>query len=280
MGEMMVNPKNPIPSEIFRYVDEARWADRLVAGYVWISTLDDCRRAEREGRKDEREGIHTRHADLLAGHGTDAEFVSAAEEVGVGVGPQASDIIIRDTVGETRIPDAYVICMTELLARDGIPGIGRYCVRISDPLKFAAAVTAVFRKQAALSYMPMDRVIYGPRDTEVGQHGSPGSLGFVKPKDEYAAQHEIRILWAALPQEFLLKAREVCVPATACEGGSGRLVRESSGSSKRTAATKPLRRRLAKMGGQLVRPDAERTTLEDLATLVLKDYALNGRRSN
>src|SRR5688572_27889630 len=145
-GVVMVNLKNPIPSEIFRYVDEARWADRLVAGYVWISTLDDCRRAEREGRKDEREGIHTRHADLLAGHGTDAEFVSAAEEVGVGVGPQASDIIIRDTVGETRIPDAYVICMTELLARDGIPGIGRYCVRISDPLKFAAAVTAVFRQ--------------------------------------------------------------------------------------------------------------------------------------
>jgi integrase len=60
----------------------------------------------------------------------------------------------------------------------------------------------------------------------------------------------------------------------------GRLVRESSGSDKRSVATKLLRKRLAEMGtGQLVGPDADRTTIEDLATLVVNDYQLNGRRS-
>ena len=60
----------------------------------------------------------------------------------------------------------------------------------------------------------------------------------------------------------------------------GRLVRESSGSTKRTDATKLLRRRLAEMGtGQLVGPDWERTSIDDLTTLVVNDYQLNGRRS-
>lgn len=31
--------------------------------------------------------------------------------------------------------------------------------------------------------------------------------------------------------------------------------------------------------GRLVGPDAERTTFEDLAAMLLTDYALNGRRS-
>lgn len=60
----------------------------------------------------------------------------------------------------------------------------------------------------------------------------------------------------------------------------GRQIRESSGSPKRSDATKLLRKRLAEMGtGQLVGPDADRTSIEDLATLVTNDYLLNGRRS-
>jgi integrase len=60
----------------------------------------------------------------------------------------------------------------------------------------------------------------------------------------------------------------------------GRKVRESSGSEKRTGAVKLLRKRLAEMGtGRLVGPDADRTTFDDLADMVVADYQLNGRRS-
>lgn len=60
----------------------------------------------------------------------------------------------------------------------------------------------------------------------------------------------------------------------------GRKIRESSHSAQRGDAVKLLRRRLAEMGsGRLVGPDAERTTFEDLAAMLLTDYALNGRRS-
>jgi integrase len=60
----------------------------------------------------------------------------------------------------------------------------------------------------------------------------------------------------------------------------GRVQRESSGSPARTDAVRLLRRRLAEMGrGRLVGPDVERTTLDDLATMVRDDYRANGRRS-
>jgi integrase len=57
-------------------------------------------------------------------------------------------------------------------------------------------------------------------------------------------------------------------------------MRESSNSPRRADAVKLLRRRLAEMGsGRLVGPDAERTTFEDLAGMLIADYHLNGRRS-
>ncbi len=60
----------------------------------------------------------------------------------------------------------------------------------------------------------------------------------------------------------------------------GRKIRESSGSTQRRDAVKLLRRRLAEMGsGQFVGPDAERTSFDDLAGMLLADYGLNGRRS-
>lgn len=60
----------------------------------------------------------------------------------------------------------------------------------------------------------------------------------------------------------------------------GRKIRESSRSKLRGDAVKLLRRRLGEMGtGRLVGPDAERTTFEELAKMLLTDYELNNRRS-
>jgi len=60
----------------------------------------------------------------------------------------------------------------------------------------------------------------------------------------------------------------------------GRKIRESSGSTKRPDAVRLLKRRLGELGrGRLVGPDAEKTTFEDLARMVLDDYEVNGRKS-
>ena len=53
----------------------------------------------------------------------------------------------------------------------------------------------------------------------------------------------------------------------------GRVYRESSGSTHRADAVKVLKRRLSEIGaGQLIGPDAEKTTFGDLAQMVLDDY--------
>ncbi len=60
----------------------------------------------------------------------------------------------------------------------------------------------------------------------------------------------------------------------------GRVYRESSRSTVRAEAGKLLRRRQAEMGrGRLAGPDVERTTFEDLATMIAEDYRINGRKS-
>jgi integrase len=60
----------------------------------------------------------------------------------------------------------------------------------------------------------------------------------------------------------------------------GQRHRESSRSTNRPDALKLLKRRLAEMGqGRLVGPDAEKTTFEELASMLLDDYMVNGRKS-
>ena len=60
----------------------------------------------------------------------------------------------------------------------------------------------------------------------------------------------------------------------------GQRHRESTGSTRRADAVKLLRRRMGEMGaGRLVGPDAERTTFDDLARMLLEDYAANERKS-
>lgn len=60
----------------------------------------------------------------------------------------------------------------------------------------------------------------------------------------------------------------------------GKRHRESSGSTRKGDATKLLRRRMSEMGrGQLVGPDAEKLTFEDMARMIEDDYEVQRRRS-
>jgi len=60
----------------------------------------------------------------------------------------------------------------------------------------------------------------------------------------------------------------------------GRRYRESSHSTHRPDAVRLLKRRLAEIGqGRLVGPDAEKTTFEELAAMLIDDYMINGRKS-
>ena len=60
----------------------------------------------------------------------------------------------------------------------------------------------------------------------------------------------------------------------------GRLFREPVNSTVQARAAALLKKRLGEIGmGRLVGPDVERTTFEDLATMLVDDYGANGRKS-
>jgi integrase len=60
----------------------------------------------------------------------------------------------------------------------------------------------------------------------------------------------------------------------------GKRHRESTKSTRRADAVKLLRRRMGEIGsGRLVGPDAERTTFDDLARMLVEDYTANERKS-
>jgi len=60
----------------------------------------------------------------------------------------------------------------------------------------------------------------------------------------------------------------------------GKVYRESSRSMVKMDAARLLKKRLGEIGqGRLIGPDVERTTFENLATMLLDDYRINGRRS-
>lgn len=60
----------------------------------------------------------------------------------------------------------------------------------------------------------------------------------------------------------------------------GKRIRESSNSEKRGDALKLLKKKLADLGaGRPVGPDVDRTTFDDLLTMLVDNYRANGRRS-
>src|SRR6266542_5367171 len=60
----------------------------------------------------------------------------------------------------------------------------------------------------------------------------------------------------------------------------GKLIRESTHSTKESEARKLLKKRLGEAAlGKPVGPDVEKTTFEDMAAMIIADYKANGRRS-
>jgi hypothetical protein len=60
----------------------------------------------------------------------------------------------------------------------------------------------------------------------------------------------------------------------------GKLIRESTHSTKESEALKLLKKRIGEIAlGKPVGPDIEKTTFEDMAAMIVTDYVANSRRS-
>ena len=183
------------PRRIFRFVDQARFADEFCAGEILLSTLGKCRAYEDPSRGDKDEAVHTYTTTHLV-QGVTPEFEAKAGMVGVSVRGSIG-LTLTNVTGSNRLSDAWVLCCTERYdARLIDEGFGPYCVEIRDSVLLFRLLSEQLQRERAFVNARIARVHYQDRKfVDVATEVAP--LGFVKPPDKYAAQREVRMLWPA-----------------------------------------------------------------------------------
>ncbi len=213
----LFEPPTPVvqeqpPEKIYRFFNEPDHAIDLAAGKVWISTLGFCRNCERTGQGDIGEATHN-FVIGRAWHGnsSDPQFAKAFDRLGI-YADEFSSGTLENTRKIEMIPDAYVICTSEICDRSVLGStFGIHGVEISKPIEFLRLIDAALKKVARVESGTIGRIRYKSR-TVPGASDPPGLLGYVKPPEGYAHQREVRLLWKALSlppiKSFLLDVPE------------------------------------------------------------------------
>lgn len=195
----------------YRYFPERWQAEVLCEGKVWISTLETCRSYEDAAQGDSLEG----HEQYNSGHvqATDANDPRIKVLANHGLLIQdSSDIKVDNFQVQHRLIDAFVLCTTLTVSAELSPAIGKYGVRISQPIETFFDITERFLVQRPLGQVFFDPVRYCHLEYE-GLQRPPGILGFVKRPDPYIAQQEVRMLWIPVDDDpmvsFCLEVTEI-----------------------------------------------------------------------
>jgi hypothetical protein len=183
--------------------------DALLAGDVWISTLERCRTHE-GGRGDPGEARVDYRSGTIVADGSDPTLQLMAERSGISIGPDVKEVFFSNNASTTQLLDAWVLCTTERFAPKRMEAFGKYCVRIDQPSRFCEVVTNHIVKQCPV-HSSLGRVRYRERFYE-GIDPAPGPLGFVKPPDIYAEEQEFRMLWTPVTARYSLDPLVVRCP--------------------------------------------------------------------
>ena len=202
------------PIVLYRYFDEAKYADAMTRGSLRISTLERCRAYENEHQGDEHEGTQTYLTGNIKGGSEDVAFVEMARRTGIEVGPGCSEISIIDCASHTRLPDAYVLS-TAIERNDDLfrESFGQFCVEIVAPALFFWHISSTLSSRRLIDHGAYGPVIYRER-SYTGLEDMP-PIAFVKPAVPYAQQREFRFAWnplgACAPIDIVApRIRELC----------------------------------------------------------------------
>ena len=180
---------------VYRFFSEEWQAEDFIQGKLYLSTLEVCRGYEDAKQGDKEEGHQTYHTGHISGGSDDPDFVEKARRASVGIGPDCTNISIKDCTNTTFIKDAYVLCTTTEFSPEILSDtFGKYCVEIKHPRRFFLAVSKRVHTIATIKEAAMGNIIYKDR-TYTGLDRPPGPMGFVKPSFPYADQKEFRFMW-------------------------------------------------------------------------------------
>jgi hypothetical protein len=189
--------KQRTPERIYRFFHEERYADALVDGFVWLSTLEECRRYEDSARGDREEGTLTYNTGTITADGDDPTLQLISQRCGIHIGPGCTNITLWFFSKFRKIPDAWLLCTTEAYAPENMAAFGKYCVEITSVATFFDRLTSAIRREVQIREGAHGAVRYTSRTYRFDEP-EPGALGFVKPPDVFAKQREYRMVWLPL----------------------------------------------------------------------------------
>jgi len=227
-------------NKLYRYFKQERHARALCQGDVWVSTLEECRKHEERGRRDELEGASQwRVKEFNSPSGLKAQELIKQQFGGV-----FKDCTVYGFEAafafDSMLPDAYVICTTDSRAESTQETFGDYCVEISNPRRFFELVTIRLfaRTNDRISRSMLSPVTYS--SIEYWDDALPlAPPGLVKRPETFGSQREVRLLW--YPQTVPISPLLLTVP------GVGRLCRlvndgsEASGDAYKSEKSEPAR---------------------------------------
>jgi hypothetical protein len=151
------------PVELYRFFKLEEHADALCRGHVYLGKLEACRRCEDPQRGDIGEGKTTYHSGVITGSHGDPHFDHVARQFG-GLGFGSKNMTISNCRAVTELPDAWVLCLTMLPKSPDIETVGRYGVRIADPVLFFDRVTNALNHRIAMRVAAFGPISYASRD--------------------------------------------------------------------------------------------------------------------
>lgn len=183
-----------LPDVVYRFIDP-QYADDFIRGKIQVSTLERCRQYEDPKQGDRDEGQHVRYLESInIGDGSDLATQKLTKEMGLSIHPKSKNIRLLNMVRVSRLPDCFVLCTTLRYAPETFSeNFGKACVEIRDPLTVFHLISKVLYNRHPLRRRSIGKVTYADRRFRAGE--SPGSIGFVKPRDPYSDQEEFRMLW-------------------------------------------------------------------------------------
>ena len=213
--------------ELFRFFETEAYASDFLNGRVWITTLSSCRRAEGSERGDRTEAAFTHHIERMTRSENPRQFDAAMAQTGVFTNVEG-DLTLQNISIIGGEPDMYMLCLTQLFdpkAMEG--GFGKWAVRVAQPKEFFRLLTKAVAELTGIDQAAMGPVEYLGREMADYQAAKVPKF-FLKPKDGYAHQKEVRMLWNKanqvwLPKPFLLPCPEVAALCSLVgRGGTGR----------------------------------------------------------
>jgi hypothetical protein len=182
---------------LYRSFDTAARADEFAAGHVWITTLERCRSTEDKVRGDPGEGTMHYQSGHAEGAGDDSDIQLIAKRSGMQVDPKTvRRIEFKSNQFDTKIRNVFVLC-TSL---EKIAKFGPFCVRINNGQEFFEALTEPFLHMSPPFQLDevrkgfIGKVDYRDRNYQ-DLETSPGNSAFIKPKDPFGNEKEVRMVW-------------------------------------------------------------------------------------